>query len=354
MPALPARALVVTPSPERAATLARGFDDVLSATPEQVPSLLVTRGHDLPCVVVSGVPGRGGRLERVIESLLTTCPPDVQFMLEVDAAVAAELRDGATGALRGLVLIDRRSLGGLPFLRFRPGENAGELPDLAAVTDLLGDELNLSALLPADAGLRSMGEIDTLTVRVADLERDLAAVTQALAGTSADLAAVRAQRDAAKEALERARARPQGLAAVAAMARRRGASPLALGVGAGVVVFAALAVAVAVSAQGGFQSGALTALLGLGALQVVLAWWGDRKIQFLVHQAKAATARADKGSADLARLDQRFEGAIANLAVAVARLERSVAVISASSVDTAESLAKLHDHLRGQAPLTRG
>lgn len=339
---------MIAPTTERAAFLAVGFDDVVAATPDEVASLLLTRGHDLPCVVVCGIADQSGRLATLIESALDSCPDDVEFMLEVDVTLAADIREGVTTALRGLLFLDCVELGGHPYLRFRRADDPTHLPRLTRVAELLGDELQLTSLLPARAQDRS-AELDGLAIRVAELERDLSAATGALADVTAELAGARAEREVAREALERARQRPWAVNRLLVLARRMG-GPLVAGLGLALISLAALATAVAVLADDGLLAGSLIALLGLGAVEVALIWWGDRRLRALLLQSRAATARVT----DVARLDRRVESAIADLTAAVVRLERSVAVISASSVDTADSVAKLHDHLRGQAPLPRG
>jgi cell division septum initiation protein DivIVA len=335
VPVLPTRALLVAPTVERAASLGTAFDDVLAATPAEVPDVLVTQGHDLFCVVISGVPTRGGRLASVIEPVLESCPAETQVLLDVSHPVGADLRDNGAEALRGLALVDCHTLAGVPCLRFRPAADRDAIPDLHLVAELLDES--------PDPRARPLTESDRLTARIVDLERELAAATAATAAATASLEAAQAERDSVSRTLERLRAHPLKLSLLALLSRRGLARVVTVALG--LVVVGSLCVVVGTTTDSGYSGDVLTALLGLVCIQMAQVWVYDRR-------GRGLARRFGNHAKDAERRSAATEKRLVEMANALAGLERNVAVLGASSVDTAAALAELRHQLRTQGAIS--
>lgn len=316
--------MLVAPTVERAAVLGTAFDEVVAATLGELGAVLATDGHDIPCVAITGVPTRGGRLASVISAVLDACAPDVQLILDLGGPVGADLSGGGSEALRGLALVDRLDLAGVPCLRFQPAKDRDSVPDLAPVRAGLGGALDASTRLAVEVrALLGPGENARLLARIAELETALAAATTSPGRAGAGAAA--STRGPAAGVLNRLRAHDALLAL-------------------GLVLVAAVAVVTAMITSGGGQDAALTALLGLGLVHLAYAWRCDRRARLtnlrLVEQVRESLAQARRDSA-AAREQERTA---AELAARVARMEQNLAIVTAATVDTAHAVAKL----RGQ------
>lgn len=309
---LPKRALLVAPTVERAATLGTAFDDAIAVTLDDFSELLVTEGDETSCVAISGVPVRGRRLAAVTEAILAACPPHVHVVLDVSGPAAQALAEDDGESLRGLALVDRIDLESVPCLHLvRDGDPLAR-PGVAAAL----------ALRPPEAGTPSepAGEAAALRAEVKRLRAELDAFPAAREGTT----------DAGVPNLPVPnpwqRLRRSGLLV-----------PLmALTIAAAVLCLAALQSVT-------FIEAGVAALVVLGPLHLVIGWRAAARTRQTLARLGGSVATSAAADKDLAR-------AIADVAGRLARIERALAVATASTVDTAQSVVGLHERLRGERP----
>lgn len=350
-PALPSRALLVAPTVEGAAVLGTAFEEALAAPLDEVAALLATEGHDLPCVAVTGIPTRGGRLAAVLGHVLDACPDTVQVVIAVTGPSRADLADGGADALRGLVPIDLVQLSGVPCLRLRRAPDRDDLPQLGELLSELEADDDPQARLAAEAA-------EALLARAGDpaLREQLAELQQELQTQAAELAAVREEQASAQAHLQRLRARPWGRIALAAArpesADREGRSLDALRrrgglIAVGVLLVAAVAVTVALLTDAGYVGAMVTAALGLALVQMAYTRRAHQRLCARLERTAAATREVLDALDARARDAERRQ---VELTAQIARLQRNVAIMTASSVDTAQSVAKVADRMRGAPP----
>lgn len=357
-PSLPSRALLIAPTVERAATLGVAFDDTRAATLDDFVSVLAAEGPTLPCVAVTGVPTRGGRLAAVVDQVLVNCTDIVQFVLDHSEPLGSELLLNGSEALRGLSLVDRIDLGGVPCLRFRPGRDRDIAPDLASLREeLVGRPGAHVRLAMAVDSLVAPVQAERFQAQVAELEAQVASVTASLEATTAALAEVRRDHKATATALNRLRSHPLGRAAVLLeRVVQKGANELrkssrvrrlarkAAVVTVGVVLVGADAVVVGLITDSGSGGAVLTVLVLLSLAQLLYAWRSSRRVHALdgrVGQLAQTTAEERKAIAAARRQSAKVERALAELTATSSALERNLAIVTASSVDTAHAVAEL-------------
>ena len=352
-PDLPARALLIAPTVERAAVLGIAFDDVAIAVPDELAEILATSGPDAPCVAITGVPTRGNRLAAVIESVLASAPTDVQVLLDVREPAGTDLAENGAPALRGLMPVDRIELWGVPCLRLRRAADTNSVPDLEPWREALRDRPQ-NAPDPSEAARRQSAEVQVgpLRDRVAELEREVEKLRENLSATRAQLGGARAAEREARKAVARLQQSKLAKAALwAESAIRRGtggSSPIgrmlrALGValiGGGILAVAA--VVTGNLTDSGYVGAALTAALGLLAVQLVYLWQSQTRMARRIERSAKRIVDGVTTDETTLRRHGRLEDTLSAQQARLKEIEHDLAIIAASTVDVAQSVARLH------------
>jgi hypothetical protein len=345
--------LLIAPTVERAAMLGMAFDDAAIAVLDELDEVLITRGPETRCVAITGVPTRGRRLATVIESVLTAAPADVQILIDVREPGGTDLAESGAPALRGLVPSDRVELWGIPCLRLRRGPDPEATPDLHAWRALLRDRTP-SPRDASEEARRQSAEIQVgpLRERIAELESEIQKLRENLSTTRTRLGKAKAAERAAKDAFGRLQDSKLARAALwveSAMKRRTGGrSPvmrvlraLAAAVVGGAIL-AGAAILIGEATDTGYVGGAVTAALGLLAVQLAYLWQSQIRLGRRID--RAAKRVQDGVTTDEATLRRhtRLEETLATQQVRLKEIEHDLAIIAASTVDVAQSVARLH------------
>jgi len=346
--------------------LGMAFDELAIAVPEELADVLATSGPDAPCVAITGVPTRGARLATVIELVLSSAPEDVQIVLDLREPAGSDLAENGAPALRGLVPVDRVELWGVPCLRLRRGPDPDALPDLQPWRALLRDRPPTPPDT-ADAARRQSAEVQVgpLRDRVAELEREVEKLRENLHNTRTTLGKARAAERAARDAIARLQNSKLARAALWAESVMRrgtgGSTPMgkvlrALGVAlVGGGLLAGAAVVTGELTDTGYIGAAVTAVLGLLAVQMAYLWQSQVR---LVRRIERSARRVQEGvTTDEATLRRhaRLEETLAAQQARLKEIEHDLAIIAASTVDVAQSVARLHtDGFEPDGPAARG
>jgi hypothetical protein len=303
VPDLPSSALLIAPTIERAATLGTGFDEAIAVTLSELSATLGTDGPDVRCVAVTGVPTRARRLATVLAQLLVACPADLQVLL-VPAAEDVTDRSALSAALTGLAFVDAVELSGETCLRFVRASDPRHVPDLTPEQVSFGP-------------LAFDSEAD-LAARVAVLEAELAESKSALASTPARARGPETKRNPMVAGVVRRLRRGLVVVAVAA------------------VLSGTLAASLLSSIS--FLEATASGVLGVVVVHLVYAWRCDRRTRAVLGRL-SALVRADSDEA---------RGREQDLSARLSALEKNVAIVAASSLDTAHAVAKLREWLHGE------
>ncbi len=306
VPFLPGRALVIAPTIERAAAFATGFDDVVAATPDELGDVLATECHDLTVIGIAGFPARGGQLADIVRHVLDSCPSDVEIVLDVAGSLQTQLGDSRE-ALRGLSVIEALAIGGIPCLRFAPAPLRESIPDV-------------SALLAA-ADVPAVPDASMLELRA-----EIAHLRSALAAAQAQLPAEGSAAPAAPG--------PAGNGAFS-----RGGRLLLASAGA-VILVAALVLLVT---DATYVEVAASAVGGLVLLQLVYGWRG-------VERGRVNTAKLGQEVFTVRQQIVELQRVLSSLNSRLQQMENNVAIVTATSADTAHAVASVQDRLRGEFP----
>ena len=329
------------------------FDDIAIAVPDELSEVLATTGPDAPCVAITGVPTRGRRLATVIESVLAAAPQDVQVLIDVREPAGADLAENGAQALRGLAPVDRIELWGVPCLRLRRATDPRAVPNLEPWREALRERPH-SVLDTSEAARRQSAEVQVgpLRDRVAELESEVEKLRENLAATRTQLGGARAAEREARNAVARLQNSKLAKAALWAEAAIRrgtgGSSPMgrmlrALGVALiGGGILAAAAVVMGELTNTGYVGAAVTAALGLLAVQLVYFWQSQtRMARRLDRSAKRIVDGVTTDEATVRR-HTRLEDTLAAQQARLKEIEHDLAIIAASTVDVAQSVARLH------------
>lgn len=337
--------------------LGMAFDDATIAVTDELAEVLATAGPDAPCVAITGVPTRGDRLGTVIESVLAAAPESVQILLDVREPAGTDIAENGAQALRGLVPVDRVELWGVPCLRLRRGADPAAVPDLQPWRALLRERTHTTletSLDPMAAARRQSAEVQVgpLRDRVAELEREVEKLRENLSTTRSQLGGARASERAAKAAL--ARLQNSKLARGALWAEsviRRGtggSTPMgrvlrAFGVAVvGGGILAGAAVLVAEATDTGYVGCAVTAALGLLAVQLVYLWSSQTRLARRIDRSAKRIQDGVTTDENTLRRHARLEETLAAQQARLKEIEHDLAIIAASTVDVAQSVARLH------------
>lgn len=350
---LPSRALLVAPTVERAATLGMAFDETTIVIPDELADVLATSGPDSPCVAITGVPTRGDRLAQVIRQVLGAAPEDVQILIDVREPGGSDLAENGARALRGLVPVDRVDLWGVPCLRLRRAAHPEQEPDLNPWREALQDRPQVP-LDASEAARRQSAEVQVgpLRDRVAELEGEVEKLRESLSTTRSQLGLAKAAERAARDAIARLQTSKLAKSVLWAESVIRrgtgGATPLGrmlrtLGVALlGGGILASASVVMGELTNTGYVGAAVTAALGLLAVQLVYLWQSQtRMARRLERSAKRIQDGVTTDEATLRR-HARLEETLAAQQARLKEIEHDLAIIAASTVDVAQSVARLH------------
>ncbi|HUR73699.1 MAG TPA: hypothetical protein VMZ00_05445 [Sporichthya sp.] len=350
---LPSRALLIAPTVERAAMLGMAFDQTTIATLDELPDVLATSAVDAPCVAITGIPTRGDRLAGVLRQVLVTLPAAVEVLLDVREPAGTDLAENGAVALRGLVPVDQVDLWGVPCLRLRRGPDPAALPDLGPWRAALRDRAPRPQD-PSEGARRQSAEVQVgpLRDRVAELEREVEKLRGSLRSTRTALGGARAAERAAREAVARLQDSKLARAALwAESAIRRGtggSSPMgrvlrALGVAlVGGALLGAAAVLIGELTHTGYVGGAVTAALGLLAVQLAYVWQSQTRIRRSIDRSVKRVQDAVTTDEATLRRHARLEDTLTAQQARLKEIEHDLAIIAASTVDVAQSVARLH------------
>lgn len=372
VPDLPRRALLIAPTAEEAAVLGLAFDEIRAATVDEVDEVLSLDGAALPCVAVTGIPTRGGRLASLVDQVLGKCTDAVQFVVDHSEPWGTDLAAHGSEALRGLSLIDLIDLGGVPCLRLRPSSDRDLAPDLAPLRDSLvgrpGAQARLAAAVEA---LGAPGQAERLQARIAELEAELAeannssatvadALTKAKSDHKSAVATVNRmqQTPGVRAALLVDRLRRAGLRELRRSPRVRRVAKKAAVVTVALGLVAADVVVVALITETGPGGAVLTVLVLVSLAQLAYALRTDRRLTLINRQVVAGErASVGQGRLDADTSGQRLtevERVLTELTALTTDLGRNLAIVTASSVDTAHSVATLPDAILSRIPSANG
>jgi cell division protein FtsB len=329
------------------------FDHTTIAVLEELADVLATTGVDVPCVAITGIPTRGNRLAGVLAQVLAALPSSVQVLIDVREPAGSDLAENGAAALRGLIPLDRVDLWGVPCLRLRRGPDPEAVPDLGPWRVTLRDRPP-TPQDPSEAARRQSAEVQVgpLRDRVSELEREVEKLRENLSNTKSALGGARAAERAAKDAIARLQNSKLAKAALwAESAIRRGtgaSSPVgrllrALGVALiGGGLLGAVAVVIGELTDTGYVGGAVTAVLGLLAMQMAYLWQSQTRMRRSIDRTvKRIQEGVTTDEATLRRHAQLQETLIAQQA-RLKEIEHDLAIIAASTVDVAQSVARLH------------
>ena len=329
------------------------FDEVTIVVPDELAAVLAVTGPDAPCVAITGVPTRGDRLAGVIRQVLAAAPEGVQVLIDVRDPGGSDLAENGTAALRGLVPVDRVDLWGVPCLRLRRGAQPDVAPNLEPWREALRDRPP-TPFDPSEAAHRQSAEVQVgpLRDRVAELEREVEKLRENLSSTRSQLGGAKAAERLARDAV--ARLQTSKLAKTVLWAEsviRRGtggATPLgrmlrtlsvAL-IGGGIL--AAAAVVMGELTDTGYVGAAVTAALGLLAVQLVYLWQSQTRMARRIERASKRIVEGVTTDEATSRRHTRLEETLAAQQARLKEIEHDLAIIAASTVDVAQSVARLH------------
>ncbi len=329
------------------------FDEVTIVIPEELADVLAVTDPDAPCVAITGVPTRGDRLAGVIRQVLAAAPEGVQVLIDVRDPGGADLAENGTAALRGLVPVDRVDLWGVPCLRLRRGAHPDRAPNLESWREALWDRPP-TPFDPSEAARRQSAEVQVgpLRDRVAELEREVEKLRENLSTTRHQLGGARAAERLARDAV--ARLQTSKLAKTVLWAEsviRRGtggATPLGrmlrtLGVALiGGGILAAGAVVMGELTDTGYIGAAVTAALGLLAVQLVYLWQSQTRMSRRIDRSAKRMVEGVTTDENTLRRHARLEDTLAAQQARLKEIEHDLAIIAASTVDVAQSVARLH------------
>jgi predicted O-methyltransferase YrrM len=372
VPDLPRRALLVAPTPEEAAVLGLAFDEIRAATVEELEAVLAAEGAQVPCVAVTGVPTRGGRLASIVDQVLGRCSTSVQVLLDHSEPWGTDLVAHGSEALRGLSLVDLVDLGGVPCLRLRPGPDRGLAPDLAPLREnLIGRPGAQERITAAVEALGAPGQAERLQTRIAELEAELAEATNSSATAAAALAKARTEHKSVVATVNRLqetpgvraalvvdRIRRAGLRELRRSPRVRKAVKKAALATAALGLVAADLVVVALITETGPGGAVVTVLVLVSLAELAYALRTDRRLTLINRQVAAGDrGGVGQGRADTATATQRLtevERVLTDLSAITSDLGRNLAIVTAASVDTARSVATLPEAILSRIPSANG
>ena len=128
--ALPERALIVGVDVERSAVLGMAFDEMHLTGLDDYPEHLAA-GSPWPCVVISGVPTRAGRLASVVSAALASQGP-IEILIDIREPYGADVLSHGAAALTGLHSAGVVDLWGVPCLRLGRAADPDSVPDLSS------------------------------------------------------------------------------------------------------------------------------------------------------------------------------------------------------------------------------
>jgi predicted O-methyltransferase YrrM len=313
------RALIVAPSLEAASSFAGVFDQMRTVTPDEFGSTVAAGASAWECVAITGVSVLDGALARVLVAVRANLADEVLVLIDLSAPTGAELIDGGAGALRGFEVVDRTDVGGVSCLRLRPAADCDATPDATLLTQSL-----IGAPSAAD---QRPGEVESVTAqvhneqlrrRVAELEADLASANKALAAATSP-------------------ARPIGPSSAASGRRRKAQIAVA-----GVVLVAAIAVLLALVTDTGYDGALITALILLTIANLLYVWRGQRQQHGLIRRTATAGLKRQQKIAEATRQrDAALTKSIAALQTKITELQRNLKVVTASTVESARTVARL-------------
>ncbi|MGQ0631409.1 MAG: hypothetical protein ACT4P1_10220 [Sporichthyaceae bacterium] len=307
---LPESALIVAATVERGAVLGMAFDTVDLVTLEDLPAVLSLRGSAVRCVVITAVSTRGGRLAGALAQVRTHCPPTVQIFIDVSGPGAPDLlRDGGQ-AMRGFRTVGCATLWDTPCLAIEVAGAPDEVPELSCLNGVVGAPKTLLA------ASRSA------TVPPAPLSPGPARLNRA-AARSHPTTPLRART---------AGSRPGGFPT------RRQLQVLGLGGAALVAVGAVLAFAT----DSGFSGFALAVLVGLVAVHLLDSLRARVLLARRLDQLSAAV-RDRAGPGAVGDSEAKLSKQLSQVTARLTEIEQDVAILAASTVDTARSVARLHN-----------
>jgi predicted O-methyltransferase YrrM len=370
VPDLPRRALLVAPTAEEAAVLGIAFDEIRAATVDEVEAVLALEGAQLPCVAVTGVPTRGGRLAALVEQVLGNCTDSVQFVVDHSEPFGMDLAMHGSEALRGLSLVDLIDLGGVPCLRLRPAGDRDVAPDLGPLRDsLVGRPGAQERLAAAVQALGAPGQAERLQTRISELEAELAEANNSSATTADALTRLKSEHKSAMATVNRMqetrgvrtallvdRLRRAGLRELRRSPRVRKVAKKAAVVTVALGLAAADIVVVVLITETGPGGAVLTVLVLVSLAQLAYALRTDRRLTVINRQVVAGE-RAGVGQGrpdpDAERLSE-VERRLSELTELTTSLGRNLAIVTASSVDTAHSVATLPEAILSRIPSANG
>jgi hypothetical protein len=329
------------------------FDESTIVIPDELAEVLATSGPDSPCVAITGVPTRGNRLAGVIRQVLAASPEAVQILIDVRDPGGNDLAENGAAALRGLEPVDRVDLWGVPCLRLRRASHPELEPDLEPWRETLQNR-SQTPFDTSEAARRQSAEVQVgpLRDRVAELEREVEKLRENLSTTRTQLGGAKAAERAARDAV--ARLQTSKLAKTVLWAEsviRRGtggATPLgrmvrALGVALiGGGILAAAAVVIGELTDTGYVGGAVSAALMLLAVQLVYLWQSQTRMARRMERSSKRIVEGVTTDETSLRRHARLEETLAAQQARLKEIEHDLAIIAASTVDVAQSVARLH------------
>ncbi|MGQ0623867.1 MAG: hypothetical protein ACT4PP_04315 [Sporichthyaceae bacterium] len=311
---LPGAAMIIAATVERGAMLGMAFDSVDLVTLEDLTAVLTLRGSETACVVITAVSTRGGRLAGALAQVRTHCPPGVAVYIDVSGPGGPDLlRDGGA-ALRGFRTRGWAVLWDIACLALTAAPSPDEVPDLAFLAELRAAKTGPATTDPP-ACAPSSSESAT---------PDRSAPAPPISAT--------------------ARRRSAGSRSVG-LATRRTLRVAA----AGGAAWVAVAVILAIATDSGFSGFALTVLIGVLAAGVLDSLRGRIALARRLDQISAAVRERGAPAGDgtsMAKLSKQ----LGQVNVRLTEIEQDVAIIAASTVDTARSVARLHTEPAAQGP----
>lgn len=334
--ALPGSALLIAPTIERAAVLGVAFDHAVAATPDELSGVLATAGPNLPCVAISGVPTRGGRLAEVLRQVQASSPRDVQILIDLRDPAGNDLFLHGAQALRGLVPVDRIEVWGIPCLRLRRAPERSFTPDLQSWRAALLDGAASQGIGGPNHRPGPEDEARSLRERVVELEQELAGLRQRTEVPRAESRAAPSDRTQPAGTSSRIR---RLLPGGQFRARRLVQLLAVMGIGTAVLVIAAIALADATDS--GYVGGAVTIAVGLICSQFGYVWRGQARLVTRIE--RLARRNDDSGTARYAAIERM----LITQQTRLKEIEHDLAIMAASTVDIAHSVANQRTQQNG-------
>lgn len=347
------RALIIAQSPEDAAPLARDFTDAWIVTPGDLPTALPATAAQVDMVVISGVPRHTGQLAAVVTKLVGVLPAGTLLAVTLDDAAGQSLLLDAE-PLRGLQLRSTTVLTGIPCVVLSLADKPDDIPELVGLQITAGEsEQHLGP-----AHMRALRELEASRADLQSVRTELARTQERLTRSREKLVRQRRQRALADRELSALRnsllgALASRLLQLRSAIRRRAVgaarrkkllllAPLPL---VGLVIISAGAIGLAFATRTGARGGLVS---GFGLLTFVLLLVVLRRAHH-VQRALATLVTESQGSlGDLQKEAHQQRTALARLTQRAlsgdAELQRKLAMVVASGLDTANAVAGLrHD-----------